>query len=83
MDKPATFPVCDRGHDPQGRNEANCVKITVRKAITALVTGILWIDAAGHFNANLLTPFHFAAQQLPASVFLRMMRKISHFVTGL
>ncbi|ERK10173.1 hypothetical protein L580_0929 [Serratia fonticola AU-P3(3)] len=48
-----------------------------------LVTGILWIDAAGHFNANLLTPFHFAAQQLPARVFLRMMRKISHFVTGL
>jgi hypothetical protein len=46
-------------------------------------TGILWVDAAGHFNANLLTPFHFAAQQLPASVFLRMMRKISHFVTGL
>ncbi|ERK12905.1 hypothetical protein L581_3036 [Serratia fonticola AU-AP2C] len=47
------------------------------------MTGILWVDAAGHFNANLLTPFHFAAQQLPASVFLRMMRKISHFVTGL
>ncbi|AKG72045.1 MULTISPECIES: hypothetical protein [Serratia] len=83
MDKLATFPVCDGGHAPEGINEAKCVKITVRKAITALVTGILWVDAAGHFNANLLTPFHFAAQQLPASVFLRMMRKISHFVTGL
>lgn len=30
---------------------------------------------AGHFKANLLTLFHFAAQQLPVSLFLRMMRK--------
>ncbi|ATM77900.1 hypothetical protein CRN79_19610 [Serratia fonticola] len=83
MDKLATFPVCDGCHAPEGRNEANYVKIAVRRVITVLVTGILWVDAADHFNANLLTPFHFAAQQLPARVFLRMMRKISHFVTGL